>query len=180
MGSKKQKTTALAVAKKPDSIQKLSVKALGEGFNDLLKKLADYMSQPLSVAQKVNLYGLTKRMEDEVEAAVKQSRQWAMELVLTKGEQTTDKGTKRLVINGLMVEAQPMKTGYDDKKVQAMLLSKNMALESGMNQVVSYTVNDDKLAMLITKQLITEDELENCRADMSYRLMRPKPVAEEE
>jgi len=175
----KKKQTALAVAPK-QSVTKLSVKSLGEDFNNFLKRLADYMSQPLSIAQKVGLYGLTKRLEDEVEAAAKQARQWALEQVTAKGQTVTEKGTKRLVINGMSIDAQPDRTGLDPKKVQGMLLAKNLAPEAGMNAVVSYTVNEEKLKLLVEKKLVTPDEYLNCHYTPSFKLMRPKPVSEEE
>lgn len=95
-------------------------------------------------------------------------------LVAARGTVVTDKGTKRFVENGWSAETQPTRTGFDPKKVESLLRMRGVRPETAMDSVVTFKVNEGKLADAVKAGVLTEDELEMLRYDIAFRVMVKK------
>ena len=111
-----------------------------------------------------------EEFEDLIKAQVKRQ-------VLKHGYQTTENGSRRLKVGNHMLEIQPMKTGYDSKKVEAALRAKGQQPEGWMDVTISDKVNEGSLREALRKGLFTSEELEALKHDLSYKVM---PIRESE
>ena len=119
------------------------------------------------------LWDSVKKMKDLVEEYEKTVRQYVLDMVVAEGKTETEAGTKRMTRSGYRLEVQPSGGGYDAKKVEALLRSKDIGLLLGMDTKVTYTVNEGKLTDLINKKKVTEDELDTCRSEKGWKVMSP-------
>lgn len=99
-------------------------------------------------------------------------------LVRANGEKVTDKGTMRLAVNGYVYEAKPTRTGYDAKKLEALLRMNGVSPDQAMDAVVTYKVNEGKLSdvVLAGNTPLTEELLEQAKYDINYSVSA-KPAA---
>lgn len=92
------------------------------------------------------------------------------------GSKKTEKGTMIAASGGFVFEIQPARTGIDSKKLEALLRAKGQDASMCMDAKVSYVANDGKLADAVRRGLLTSEEVETCRYDLSYRVMEPRKV----
>ena len=67
-------------------------------------------------------------------------------------------------------------SGYDPKKIEALLRAKGMSPQGIMQQEIKYTMAEDTIAKMAGKT--TPAELEACKHDAKYSVLRPKTVGE--
>lgn len=120
------------------------------------------------------VWDTVKRMEQLTKEYVEMTRTRIIDIVSSKGRKVTEAGTMRLHQSGYVLEIQPSGGHYGAKEVQALLAAKGLAPTAGMDTTIKYTVNEGKLADLIAKKKLTQDELDTCREPMSWRAMAPK------
>lgn len=143
-----------------------------------LKALADHLSQDLTTFQLVNAYEVVKDMGDVVSDLSSNARDRMLKRIEQEGVVVTEKGTMRLEVDGKFIEARPMKTGFDPKKIEGLLRAKGAEVTSAMDAKVTYVINERKLQQTVAGGLITPDELETCRFTPSYAVQRPKRMGE--
>lgn len=100
-------------------------------------------------------------------------------ILLEQGEQTTEKGSRALTVNGITVTMRPTRTGIDSKKLERLLRIKGLKLTDYMDEqvTVTYKVNMSKVEMSTVAGKLTDDELEQCKYDESWSL---QPVRRED
>lgn len=168
------KTQGLAKTPQPSGIdlQSKFTQAFDVGF----KALARYLSSPLTKPEMAAAFDQLKVWEEDFEALAKSARDSVLNLIKTEGERVTDTGTLRLETDGWRLEAQPQRTGYDSKKVEAFLRGRQMDPANYMDTEIIYKVNPGKLLVLIQTGKLSEAEAETLKHDLSYRVIRPKRV----
>jgi hypothetical protein len=163
-----KKSSALAAAVSPLA---LSTKLI----NDNLSKLSSFLAA-LTPETAGGLYSLITRINDVTSDLKGETRDRILTLVKEHGNQKTDKGTMQFMAGGWVMEIQPTRTGFDAKKLEAMLRAKGHDAELCMDAKVSYVANDGKVADAVRRKLITEDEAASCKYDPSYRVMEPRKL----
>lgn len=94
------------------------------------------------------------------------------------------KGSKVLEEDGWRFTLRPTKTGYDDRKVEAMLRAKGLDPEVAMHKPeVPYTCDDARLEALLGKTwegdlapTITQADLDACKVEVSYAVLQPEKI----
>ena len=127
----------------------------------------------------VRAFSQLKQIEDAVDKVAKVARTQVLELVRKSGQVFTDAGSIRAQFGEFVVEARPTRTGYDPKRVEALLRAKELDLQRYMDAEVVYKLNTGKLADAVAKKKISADELETCRYEPSYALQKPKLAGED-
>lgn len=113
-----------------------------------------------------------KRFAGVIESAEAALKARVVLWVQSKGTTITEKGTKRIEAEGWKLDIQPNRTGFDPKKVEALLRNKGFDPIAGMDSKISYSVNDGKLKdLLAMDEGITEDELEGTRYDLTFKVV---------
>lgn len=119
-------------------------------------------------------------------------------LVREQGQVTSDKGSMELVQDGYRFPLRPKKTGYDDRKVEAMLRAKGLDPSVAMHRPEApYETDVDRLEALaksggivvpagvnganepLARQVsITEADLAACKHELEYAVLQPEKVQE--
>ena len=124
------------------------------------------------------VFAQVKQWEGLVKDVGNVAKEMIKSMVLEKGKQTTDKGSRELVVAGYQLEVRPHRTGLDPAKVQALLKAKGLDFEVGMDADISWKVNEQKLALAVEiKKQLTEDEVVSCQYDESWSVQSPKKVS---
>lgn len=173
-----KKTTALAKANPtselvPANAQKIVAAGLGE--------LAQYFSGKFEVANEkvVGAFEALKSIESTTNDILKVAKQHMQTLVKVAGTPVPEtKGTIRSAELGY--EIRPTRTGYDSKKVEARFRAKSVDVNKYMDPVVTYIISDAKLLAAAADGVLTKDELEACRYDASYSVVKSKAGASED
>lgn len=115
-----------------------------------------------------------RRTEDMAKSAGKIIKPLITDIVKAKGKVETENGTMRANVGGYKLEIQPQSTKLNEKKVEALLRSKNLNPETHMDTVITYSVNQGKLDRLVAEGKMTEEELATCKPDEAWKVMAPK------
>jgi hypothetical protein len=123
-------------------------------------------------------FGILKDVEKLVTDSIGVAKTKMQELVRTTGVPVEGtKGTIRSLELGY--EIRPTRTGFDAKKVEARFRAKNVDVNKYMDPVVTYVLNDGKLLAAAADGVLTKDELEACRYDESFSVVKSKPGADQ-
>jgi hypothetical protein len=115
------------------------------------------------------------------------------ERVLKEGSVVTSKGSMELVEDGWRFQLRPQKTGYDDRKVEAMLRAKGLPPEFAMHKPdVPYETDVARLEALASRGemkfdpeipgknpypvTITQADLDACKYELTYAVLQPERV----
>lgn len=121
-----------------------------------------------------------KSFEGVLEAAQVNLDNKIKALVQANGKVETEKGTKRLEVGGYTLGIVPTRTGYDPKRVEALLRAKGHQPDVGMDPVITYRVNETRLKGGVALGQLTEDELETCRYDLKFKVEVTKAKEEQD
>lgn len=89
------------------------------------------------------------------------------------GQVTSEKGSRRTVSGSYTIEIRPWRTGFDPKKVEAMLRTRDLDPLEHMDAKVQFSVNEGKLAQLPLVTTVSQEQVESCRFDTAWALQRP-------
>jgi hypothetical protein len=78
-----------------------------------------------------------------------------------------------VVEDGVTLKMYNGRTGYDPKKVEALLRAKKKDPAHYMDPTITYKVNEPLLRRAIGNEVLTEEELETCRYAPSWRVESP-------
>ena len=151
----------------------LTVAAVEAGLSKLFESFAHFISAAKDEEMPEAL-AFVRKSEALLEDTGKLVKERVKALVLQNGTKATEAGTKRLTIGGYVLEVQPAATGYDGKRVEALLRAKNIYLDQGMDSTVSWKVNEGKLENLVREKKLSNQELKTCLKDESWKVMSPK------
>jgi hypothetical protein len=159
---------ALAKTAKLASIEAIETASfrLWEAFASNLSRLA-----PEQYPQAIQFVKTIGKLAEDSEKALKQM---VVPLLKEKGAVATDAGTRRMTVSGYELEIQPTGNGYDSKKVEALLRAKAIDVTLGMDQEISYKLNETKLATLVGLGRMSKEELETCKKEEGWKMMSPK------
>lgn len=168
---------------KPDSpkaIEKFNTSALtaAEGaIGQALQILADALSNSPDTATVIQVQQAIKSWNKRIEDTEKVSKAILIQALRDSGTKVTDKGSLSLTVGEFRVEARPTRTGLDPKKVEALLRAKDLSLDELMDKEVKYILNETRLATAVEQELLTQEELETCRYELSYALQPIQKVS---
>jgi hypothetical protein len=154
---------------KSSGVALIDKKSLETGLKSLAKAVGS-MTKDTS-GEVLAAIGSMVKLAEEYE---KMAKGFVKELLIKEGKVVTEAGTRRLSAGGYVLEIQPVSTGLDHAKVEAMLRSKSIDPISGMDVEMKFKVNEGKLADLLKRKKLTNEELENCKKDESYKVMPAK------
>jgi hypothetical protein len=175
-------------AKKKTAIVKvanalMSIDTAQRIFGDAVEALASRFdaSVKLKPAELAEAFVAAKDFKGVIERIEKVGRDRVLEIVTTKGEVVPDtKGSRTLVNNGWKLEARAQGGALDEKKVEALLRAKNLDPTRGMDAVITFTANTEKLSQLVMDGALHLDELETCKKPITYAVQTPKRIEEGE
>lgn len=171
MAKKTTKKDALAPVKKGG----LTLTSCTRSFSEAVKGLVLFMSgRALAPAEQGHVLMLVRDTKKALEDTEKLIKAQMVALLKEKGEQVTDKGSRALEVDGLRLKMKPYRTGYDPKKLEALLRARSMNVESFMRPTISYAVDDAKIPALAEQ--LGADTLESTKYDESWVLEAPEAV----
>lgn len=171
------------MATKKQAIEKVTkadtLDVLTESTNDLLGKYASILSQealsPTLLARTLKaIRGIKEVLEDKRSGLETVAKQRMVAFIKGHGIPTSDKGALSVELGGLVCEMRPYRTGYDSKKVEALLRAKGKEPSHYMVQEIKYVLPDENTAGMEKVKKLLGDELESCRYEESWTLMTPK------
>lgn len=170
------KKVAMVAVKKP---AKLSLAAGAQQLKEVVKTYAEALSNPLTPERLTEVFDQVRAFQKNMDDLYEAARQKVLALVTEQGDTVTATGSKRLELEGWLLEIRPQKTGYDSKKVLAVLRNKDINPNVYMDTEITYKANPEKMDLLVTEGLLTKNELEACKVDLKYAVQPPKRKTEE-
>lgn len=160
---------------KTKAITKFVPATIQSTLSGVLHALSDVLSQevvpPTTLAQVLFIARETAAaLEKGIEKAAKTR---LITLLKESGSQTTEKGQRELVVDGWKLQMRPYRTGYDPKKLEALIRARGKDPANYMSTKLTYEVSEDGCNKLVDKKLLTPDELETCRHDESWTVLTP-------
>ncbi len=138
---------------------------------EILPLIQDYVNKTTKIAGAI---------QDNVKQKVKA-------YVVKHGQALGENGSLQTMIGGFRMALHRTGGGYDEAKVKALILGKpkfvqgkkvERDLESFCQAEVTYRVDYDKVQQLIGKNILTQEELEECRGVHGYSVQSPVRVVE--
>ena len=150
---------------------------LQDSFTAGLTALATLLSnRAITPANLTTAYEMIRSFAKSLAQMEELAKKLLKNLVLTTG--TKVENQILLTVGETVITCRPINTKLDSKKVESMLRAKNLSIDKGMDQEISYKINESKLNELVTRNKITADELEACRHELTYSLQPPKRINE--
>lgn len=156
--------------------KELSLSRSNQILNAGLKAVAEFISGSLSNVELAATFDALKDAEKVVEDLQTNLKARLVEQVKQLGKQSTERGSLRLEADGWEIEARVSRTGYDPRKVEALLRAKNLDVPSYMTTKITFAVDEARLQAAALTNKLTQDELDTCRYESGYTLQRPKRV----
>lgn len=157
----------------------LDVLAVANDGQFVFSRLAKMVTADLAPAPAGGLLklvrGWTKVLED-AESALKQR----LIALLKEGGQPTE-GTTAYTLeqDGVRISMHRTRTGFDPKRVEAILRAKGRQPSDYMDATITYKVNEEKLMLAVGQGYLTVEELEaTCRYPESWTLKTPEKAHE--
>lgn len=142
-----------------------------------LTSLANELSDPLiSVEALANVANRLLQLTDLADELATIARRRITDLVKKAGHKTSDKGSLKFEDAGWVFELRAKNSGYNSKRVEALLRAKGYSPGTYMQTVITYAVDPDKLVDALHEQVFTKDELATCRYEEAFSVQRPRPV----
>jgi hypothetical protein len=174
MAAKKKIVAALSKLTKPEPVA-ITVSSVRTEMESALT----HMAEAIAVAKAEELpqaHKLMKRIGDALEVLDVTVKRNLIAAVQQGGAQTTEKGSKEMLIGKFNVQISPTRTGYDSKKVEALCRAKGMDPGHLMDTQVVFKVNEGKQADAVKSGKMTADEMETCRYDVNFKVQKCEEV----
>lgn len=143
-----------------------------------LATIAATLSLDLTPGVLSDLFFHIKDWERNLESLAKNGRDRLLTLVLEKGYEATESGTRRVEIEGWELEARPRRTGVDPKRLEALLRAKQLDPAKYMATEVKFVLSEEKLRQALEDGAMTNDELQTCAYPLEFNLQTPKKIEE--
>jgi len=155
-------------------VQLVRKKALAQ-LASALESLTGAMDPNAPTEKVAAALAFAKDMTDMADSWSGLLRSRLLDRVRAEGEVKTEAGTMGLELDDYEVRATVKRTGYDIKKLTALLESKGIPLISATRQVISFQPATPKVDALVEAGRITKEEAAACKHDLEYRLeIKPK------
>lgn len=145
-----------------------------------LRQLATILSNKLAPAQLAPVLAHVKTWGEDVKALYEVARAQAIELLKAKGTLDPESTRRTLPAGDFVLAMRKSRSGYDAKKVERLLASKDLKLEKYMVPVLTYKVDEELLTRAVAAKKLTADELKTCRYDESWTLESPRRAGDDE
>ena len=120
-------------------------------------KVMTEATEKLTVIEQVQSHVLLKKVGEAVEARLKELREPLMAVAKAKGEVSTEKGTKKYVIEGNSICIEYRQAhAPDESKARELLLLKSIPLTEVFDEVKTLVFNPSKLDFLIKTGKISQ------------------------
>lgn len=104
------------------------------------------------------------------EEAYSRFRDRAITQLKENGSPVGEKGSLTQQLGTWTMTAIRTRSGFDPKKVEALLRRKGLDPAAWMRTTLTYAVDDEKLANLKARPDVTAADMEGCKYDESYRI----------
>ena len=148
-------------------------------ISEFLKDLSSLVAKA-SPAELTETFIHLKAWEEALEDIGSVARGMLLKILETGGTVTTDKGSMSMQIGEYRIQARPWRTGFDPKKVEALIRAKGKIPGDFLDQEIKYVVSLVRLENAVTMKELTRDELETCKYPLSWALQAPKKVNTDE
>lgn len=169
-----------ALALPPDQVQL----AAFANFTDFAQKLAVLMGADLAVEQRAELHDTLGRYAEDMKRMADQVRGQMLEVILRDGNKVTDNGTIELQLNiggqTYTKRASPTRTTTDPKKLLSLLMARGIKPADVMTPMTEWTVDPLRLAECVEAGILSAEDVERCKFDLSYRVTKLTKVKDEE
>ncbi len=149
-----------------------------------LENVAALMSAPIADEAMPAMQELVTKLGKVSESWATSIKAKVKALVLSKGSEIGEKGSKAYTVNGYALTLHAAGGGYDETKVKELLLGRKRkdgqprTIESFCDVQISHAVNYDKVQQLIGKGVLTQNELDACRKERTYSVQQPTRILE--
>lgn len=156
-----------------------SISVLKDATRDVLGKYAQILSldavSPKVLAETLQaLRDVKKILEDKNSGLEVLAKKRVEAYIKGHGKIATDKGSMSAEVDGLKLFMKPWRTGYDAKKVEALLRAKGKSPDTRMVQNISYSMPDEGTATFEKLKKELGDELESCRYEETWVVSTPE------
>lgn len=144
-----------------------------------IERVISRMAQALSVEQLppaalASIMFVARRVKNAMDKGIEPiAKTRIIHLLKERGNLVTDKGSRRLMIDGWTMFMKPTRSGLDPKKLEALIRAKGKDPANYMNTRIVYEVDEAKANKLVDKKIMTDDELESCKYDESWTVEAP-------
>ena len=152
---------------------------LKDAYTSTLGSLARALTAAKTVSEVAPLSDILATAKEDLEALYKVARSKVLTLLEEQGEVNPESGTQTLEAGGWRLEARRQGGFFEAKKVEAALRAKNIDPAKYMQQEVTFSIDEDKLALAVKKKVFTQDELELLKRGTTLAMQRPVRVQEE-
>lgn len=161
-------------------VEKQAVIPFNQAAGALEQAAADFANalsevKPDQYAEALRWTGTLSKLADTYDTSIKKK---VADFVRENGETYTEAGSMRAACGGQILTIQPTRTGYDKKKVEALLRAKGQSPQMYMVQEITYSMGDDTIGKILGAQVATPDELNTCKYEVNYKVMQPKNAEE--
>lgn len=167
-----------AAAKKTEAIQKMDTSILTDAFHlgtQLFKTIATALSSKLEPETVYAIHSQLEAWSKVAENLHDNTKERLTKWVEEHGKETTEKGSMMARLpDGTELGIRPWRTTLDPKKFETMLRAKGLEPSEHMGKKVTYEVDPDLVISAVGKELITPDEVENCKYKLTWVLVKPK------
>lgn len=167
---KAEKSAAIVKALPAASLAERVKGQLGSAFAGLAEMLSAEVVPAPVLAGVMYVLRDAKKVEGSLEELAKGR---IVSLLKEQGTVKSDKGARELAVNGWKLSMKPYRTGIDPKKLEALLRAKKLEPASFMDTAITYSVNEQKLGVLVAHKHLTSDELETCNYTESWTVDTP-------
>jgi hypothetical protein len=157
---------AIAHTHKPDQVT-----IVGDQF---LIRLAKELSGIQSAAEAAPALVKLNSWLDSLTSLTKSVKQMISNVVQERGEKVTEKGGMAYSEGDWTMQIKPHRTGVDPKKLEARLRSKKADLDFYMDRTIVYTFNQSKLDAAVEAGVLSSEDVEACKHELTYDVMAPK------
>ncbi len=163
-----------------------AVEAVAEALSKSLEAFAQTLSQPLTEKALPVAHAAAGRMRKAVTSIEDLLKAQVKVLLLAKGQPVGENGSKALVIGSYKMEIQAKgANSYEESRLLALLASKKDAKGKPLNideyteKEIIYHADLNKVQRLIGAKVLTEQELQSCKKDITYAVQSTTRIEKE-
>jgi hypothetical protein len=156
----------------------VTLEAIEKAGNAVLTMMADVLSLPDCPPEAlVQVLAAARQLEKGVKQGIEPHAKAALVGMLKdRGQQVGEGNARALQLGGWEVKMRPYRTGFDPKKLEALLRAMGKNPESFMRTDLTYSIDEGGIKRLIDHKVLTPDELETCRYAESWTLETPERI----
>ncbi len=157
------------------SLAKVTLVSVSDTIANSLKLVAAYLSKELTPKALSDVFFKLDELEKALQEMRENVKDRIKEAVKADGTKVPETlGSISLDVGNHKWNIRPTRTGYDPKKVEAALRSKDLQPADWMQTDIKYKVDETKFPKLVEKGIFTTEELEQLKYELKFALVTPK------